>query len=51
MLALMLIRYTVVLFNNAVFIKLVWASGVCLCLIRLSQGFIKDEEDSVANQK
>lgn len=43
----MLIRYTAALFNNAVFSKSVWASGECLCLIRLGRGSIVDVEDSV----
>lgn len=47
----MLIRYTAALFDNAVFSKPVWASGVCLYLIRLGQGSIVDVEDLVAKQK
>lgn len=45
----MLIHYTVVvLFNNAAFSTLARASGVCLCLIRLGQRSIVNEEDSAA---
>lgn len=47
----MLIRYTAALFNNAVFSKTVWASRVCLCLIRLGRGSIVDGEDSAAKLK
>lgn len=47
----MLIRYTAAPFNNAVFSKTVWASRVCLCLIRLGQGSIVDGEDSAAKLK
>lgn len=47
----MLIRYTAVPFNDAVFSKSVQATGVCLCLIRRVQGSVVDREDSDTKEK